>query len=123
MAPSALMSAAMRPKIGLALAKRIGICALVGDDSAAGAGDDAHARDLALRDETVARVVIRHAAGAVFDAILDLKASEATGLEQVRQLNDPRLHAKPLGFENLLGQTLVDDARSCASLSTIVSRN
>ena len=83
------------PEIGLALAERIGVRALVGDDAAAGAGDDTHARDLALRDEAVAGIVVRDAAGAVLDAVLDLEAAEAAGLEQVRQFGHSWLHAMP----------------------------
>jgi hypothetical protein len=85
------------PEVGLALAERVGIGALVGDDAAAGARDDLHARDLALGDEAVARVVVRHAAGAVLDAVLDLEAAEAAGLEQVRELGFTGFHVVSSG--------------------------
>ena len=71
------------PEIGLAFAQRVGIGALVGDDAAAGAGDDPGARQLARRDEAVAGVVVGDAAGAVLDHVLGLELAELAGLEQM----------------------------------------
>ena len=44
-------------EIGLALAERIGVRALIGDDAAAGAGDDAHARESRARVMKPSRVL------------------------------------------------------------------
>jgi hypothetical protein len=70
-------------EVGLALAQRVGIGALVGDQAAAGAGDDAHPRQFARRDAAVATVVVGNAAGAVLDAVLDLELADLARLEQV----------------------------------------
>ncbi len=82
-------------EIGLTLAERVGIGALVGDDAAARAGDHLGSCELALGDEAVAGVVVGDAAGAVLDAVLDGESGPLNGLEQMGQL----LLAGPLRHE------------------------
>jgi hypothetical protein len=77
-------------EVGLALAPGVGIGALVGDQAAAGAGDDAHPRQLARGDGAVAAVVVGDAAGAVLDAVLDGVFAHGARLEQILELGFPR---------------------------------
>src|SRR5690606_39772851 len=73
------------PEVGLAFAERIRVGALVRDDAALRSGDHLHATELAHRDRAVALVVVRHAAGAVLDAVAALELAPLRGLEQAAQ--------------------------------------
>src|SRR5690606_38935529 len=73
------------PEVGLAFAERIRVGALVRDDAALRSGDHLHATELAHRDRAVALVVVRHAAGAVLDAVAALELAPFPGLKKAVQ--------------------------------------